>query len=219
MSRALVTGANRGIGWELTRQLLDRGDQVLAVCRQASDELKGSGAQIIEGIDLTKAADLERLVSSIDQPIDLLINNAGLLTKESLEHLDLAMIRKQFEINAMAPLAVTHALLDRLATKAKVAVITSRMGSVADNTSGSRYGYRMSKAAANMMAVSLSRDLAERGIAVAILHPGFVRTGMTGFNGYIDPHEAAEGLLARIDEAVAGEEPVFRHANGTLLPW
>ncbi len=96
MTTALVTGANRGIGLELTRQLLDRGSQVLAVCRQASDELKGSGAQIIEGIDLTETAGIERLVSSIDEPIDLLINNAGLLTKESLDHLDLAMIRKQF---------------------------------------------------------------------------------------------------------------------------
>ncbi len=219
MRTALITGANRGIGLALTQQMLDRGDQVLAVCRQGSDELAATQATVIEGIDLTQPSSLARLVDAVDRPIDLLVNNAGLLSKESLDHLDLDAIRRQFEINAIAPLAVTHALLDRLAPKATVGVVTSRMGSVADNTSGSRYGYRMSKAAANMMAVSLSRDLAPRGIAVAILHPGFVRTGMTGFNGYIDTDEAAEGLLARLDEAVVGEEPVFRHANGTLLPW
>jgi NAD(P)-dependent dehydrogenase (short-subunit alcohol dehydrogenase family) len=219
MSVALVTGANRGIGLELTRQLIAAGGRVLAVCRQSSDELKASGASIIEGVELTEPSGIERLVAAVNEPIDRLINNAGLLSKESLDELDLGAIRRQFEINAVAPLAVTHALLERLAPAAKVAVITSRMGSLADNTSGSRYGYRMSKAAANMMAVSLSRDLAPRGIAVAILHPGFVRTGMTGFNGYIDPQEAAEGLLARLEEAIAGEEPVFRHANGTLLPW
>jgi NAD(P)-dependent dehydrogenase (short-subunit alcohol dehydrogenase family) len=219
MSYAVVTGANRGIGLQLTLQLLAKDWRVLAACRQASDELRASGADLVEGVELTSDAGLERLKQAIDAPIDLLINNAGLLTKETLEEPNLDAIRRQFEINALAPLALTNALLDQLAEGAKVALITSRMGSLADNTSGSRYGYRMTKAAANMMGVSLARDLAPRGVAVAILHPGFVRTGMTGFNGYIEPDEAASGLLARIDEAVAGEEPVFRHANGDLLPW
>jgi len=219
MSYAVVTGANRGIGLQLTLQLLAKDWRVLAACRQASDELRASGADLIEGVELTSDVGLERLKQAIDAPIDLLIHNAGLLTKETLEEPNLDAIRRQFEINALAPLALTHALLDQLAEGAKVALVTSRMGSLADNTSGSRYGYRMTKAAANMMGVSLARDLAPRGVAVAILHPGFVRTGMTGFNGYIEPDEAASGLLARIDEAVAGEEPVFRHANGELLPW
>jgi NAD(P)-dependent dehydrogenase (short-subunit alcohol dehydrogenase family) len=219
MSYAVVTGANRGIGLQLTLQLLAKDWRVLAACRQASDELRASGADLVEGVELTSDAGLERLKQAIDAPVDLLINNAGLLTKETLEEPNLDAIRRQFEINALAPLALTNALLDQLAEGAKVALITSRMGSLADNTSGSRYGYRMTKAAANMMGVSLARDLAPRGVAVAILHPGFVRTGMTGFNGYIEPDEAASGLLARIDEAVAGEEPVFRHANGELLPW
>ena len=158
-------------------------------------------------------------MDAVQEPIGLLINNAGVLTKESLTNLDLDALRWQFEVNALAPLAVTHALLPHLASPATVAVVTSRMGSLADNTSGSRYGYRMSKAAANMMAVSLCRDLAPQGIAVAILHPGFVRTGMTGFNGYIDADEAARGLIARMAEAQPGEEPVFRHASGEILPW
>ena len=219
MGYAVVTGANRGIGLELAHQLAAKGWRVLAVCRRASDALQSAGAEVIEGIDVTDPACLERLRAAIAAPIDLLINNAGLLTKETLEEPNLDAIRRQFEINSLAPLSVTHTLLDQLAQGAKVAIVTSRMGSLADNTSGSRYGYRMSKAAANMMGVSLARDLAPRGVAVAILHPGFVRTGMTGGNGYIDADEAAAGLLARIDEAVAGEEPRFRHANGEILPW
>ena len=219
MPFAVVTGANRGIGLELVVQLVAKGCRVLAVCRVASDELVASGADVVDAVDVTEPQGLARLAEAIDAPIDLLINNAGLLTKETLEEPNLDAIRRQFEVNALAPLAVTHQLLEHLAPHAKVAVVTSRMGSLADNTSGSRYGYRMTKAAANMMGVSLARDLAPRGVAVAILHPGFVRTGMTGFNGYIEPDEAARGLLQRIDEATAGEEPVFRHANGELLPW
>lgn len=219
MPFAVVTGANRGIGLELVVQLIAKGYRVLAVCRVASDELAASGADVVDAVDVTDPKGLERLAEAIDAPIDLLINNAGLLTKETLDEPNLDAIRRQFEVNALAPLAVTHQLLEHLAPKARVAVVTSRMGSLADNTSGSRYGYRMTKAAANMMGVSLARDLAPRGIAVAILHPGFVRTGMTGFNGYIEPDEAARGLLMRIDEAKAGEEPVFRHANGEILPW
>ena len=219
MPFAVVTGANRGIGLELVVQLIAKGYRVLAVCRASSGELAASGADVVDAVDVTDPKGLARLAEAIDAPIDLLINNAGLLTKETLEEPNLDAIRRQFEVNALAPLAVTHQLLEHLAPKAKVAVVTSRMGSLADNTSGSRYGYRMTKAAANMMGVSLARDLAPRGFAVAILHPGFVRTGMTGFNGYIEPDEAARGLLLRIDEATAGEEPVFRHANGELLPW
>ena len=163
---------------------------MLAVCRASSGELAASGADVVDAVDVTDPKGLARLAEAIDAPIDLLINNAGLLTKETLEEPNLDAIRRQFEVNALAPLAVTHQLLEHLAPKAKVAVVTSRMGSLADNTSGSRYGYRMTKAAANMMGVSLARDLAPRGFAVAILHPGFVRTGMTGFNGYIEPDEA-----------------------------
>ena len=219
MPFAVVTGANRGIGLELTVQLIAKGWRVLGVCRTSSDKLDASGAKVLDAIDVTNPDCLARLDTAIDAPVDLLINNAGLLTKETLDEPNLDAIRRQFEVNALAPLAVTSRLVKHLGAGSKVAVVTSRMGSMADNTSGSRYGYRMTKAAANMMGVSLARDLAPKGVAVAILHPGFVRTGMTGHNGYIDPDEAAAGLLLRIDEATAGEEPVFRHANGELLPW
>jgi NAD(P)-dependent dehydrogenase (short-subunit alcohol dehydrogenase family) len=93
------------------------------------------------------------------------------------------------------------------------------MGSLGDNTSGGRYGYRMSKAAVNMAGVSLARDLEERGIAVALVHPGYVRTQMTRNNGIIDPPEAASGIIARIDELNMASTGSFWHSNGELLPW
>ncbi len=113
-----------------------------------------------------------------------------MLGHEGLDHLDFEAIRRQFEVNALGPLRVTAALLAPLVKGSKVAIVSSRMGSIADNSSGGSYGYRMSKAAVNAAGRSLANDLAMRGIAVVILHPGFVRTAMTGHNGMVDPPES-----------------------------
>ena len=217
--KVLVIGANRGIGLELTRQVQARGDEVFAVCRRVSAELEASGATVIDGVDVTDEEGIARLQAAAPERIDLLIHNAGVLSRQSLDNLDLEAMRRQFEVNALAPLRVTAALRDRLGRGSTIAVVSSRMGSVSDNTGGSAYGYRMSKAAANIMAVSLSRDLADEGVAVAILHPGWVRTEMTRGTGNWNADEAAAGLLNRIAEAKAGEDPVFRHADGTDLAW
>jgi NAD(P)-dependent dehydrogenase (short-subunit alcohol dehydrogenase family) len=125
----------------------------------------------------------------------------------------------QFRVNALAPLLLTRALLHRMAPHAKVALVSSRMGSIGDNSSGGFYGYRMSKAALNAAGVSLAHDLKPRGIAVAILHPGAVRTGMTNGQGSIDPEASARGLLKRIDELQLESTGRFLHVNGTVLPW
>ena len=216
----LVTGANRGIGLELVRALAARGDRVIAACRSHSVELQALDVAVEEGVDVTSDDSVAHLVRRLEsKPIDLLINNAGILTRETLSAMDFDAVRLQFEVNAMGPLRVTRALLPQMGPGSKVGIVTSRMGSLADNTSGSRYGYRMSKAAANMAGVSLAQDLNDRGIAVALLHPGFVRTGMTGGNGHIGPGEAAEGLLARMDELNLGNSGRFWHANGEELPW
>ncbi|WP_216900594.1 SDR family oxidoreductase [Synechococcus sp. CCY 9618] len=221
MATYLITGANRGIGLEYCRQLQARGDTVLAVCRTPSPELEALGVRIEAGVDLTSEAAVAGLVERLDGlTIDVLIHNAGILERTGLEDLDTESLRRQFEVNAIAPLALTRALLGQLPAGARVILMTSRMGSIADNSSGGSYGYRMSKVALCMAGRSLAIDLAPRGIAVALLHPGLVRTRMTGFSERgISPQEAVAGLLARIDALSLETSGSFWHANGQLLPW
>ncbi len=222
MKTALITGANRGIGLELARQLGDRGYQVIAACRQASPELKALDPRIEEGIDVTCGKDLNTLADRLrGTRLDLLINNAGVLRSTDFDQLEdqLDDFRLQYEVNALAPLRVTRALVNHLNDGARVVIITSRMGSIADNTSGGAYGYRMSKAAVNTAGVSLAHELKDRNISVGLLHPGYVRTGMTGNQGFVDADEAATGLIARIDELNLDSSGSFRHANGEELPW
>lgn len=220
MATYVITGANRGIGLELCRLAAERGAEVVAVCRRSSPELDALGVRVEAGVDVSDGDAVASLAERLgDLRIDVLINNAGLLSHESLEHLDVDAIRRQFEVNALGPLRVTAALAPRLSRGSKVGIVTSRMGSIADNTSGGAYGYRMSKAAVNAAGVSLARDLAPRGVAVVLLHPGYVRTEMTGGNGTVEPRDAAAGLLARIDELSLETSGQFRHANGEVLPW
>ena len=220
MANVVVSGASRGIGLELARQYRDRGDQVVAACRQATDELKKLGVEVVEGVDVTDQAAVSGLVKAVGKrQVDILVNCAGVLSDESLADLDFDRIRCQFEVNSLGPLRVTAALRENLEPGSKVAIVTSRMGSIEDNTSGGRYGYRMSKCAVNMAGRSLAHDLKEAGIAVAVLHPGFVRTDMTGHQGLVDPPESAAGLIARIDELTLESSGGFWHANGERLPW
>jgi NAD(P)-dependent dehydrogenase (short-subunit alcohol dehydrogenase family) len=220
MPTVVIVGANRGIGFELAHQFKDRGESVVAVCRKASNELAELGVEVIDGIDVTNERSLARLVKTLgSRTIGILVNNAGVLSDESLIDLDVDRIRRQFEVNSLGPLRVTAALRENLDKGSKVAIVTSRMGSIEDNTSGGRYGYRMSKAAVNMAGRSLAHDLKEAGVAVVVLHPGFVRTDMTGHQGLIDPPESAAGLIARIDELTLETTGTFRHTNGETIPW
>lgn len=218
--QVLITGANRGIGYEFARQYAEQGCKVIAVCRNSSKQLTELGVEIIEGIDVTQTSDLSRLSETIsDKKIDILVNNAGLLHKDALGEIDADNVRAQFEVNALAPLRVTEALLPNLKEGSKVALITSRMGSIADNGSGSRYGYRMSKAALNAAGKSLALDLKERGVSVVILHPGFVQTDMVNHAGDISAETAAERLIQRIKELSLDTSGQFFHSNGESLPW
>jgi NAD(P)-dependent dehydrogenase (short-subunit alcohol dehydrogenase family) len=221
MATYLITGTNRGIGYEYCRQLQARGDRVIAVCRSASKDLKDLGVQVEEGIDITSDASVADLRDRLgDISIDVLINNAGIVKRVTLDDFDFDSIRQQFEVNALGALRVTHALLPNLKEGSKILLMTSRMGSIGDNTSGSSYGYRMSKVALSMAGKSLSLDLKPRGIAVAILHPGLVQTRMTGFTSSgITPEESVKGLLKRIDELTLENTGTFWHANGEVLPW
>ncbi len=221
MATYLITGTNRGIGKELCKQVHSKGNKVIAVCRESDGELESLGISVETRVDITSEQDINSLVNRLQGvKLDVLINNAGIVERESnyLDDLDFDSIRKQFEVNAMGTLRLTHALLPLMESGGKIAIITSRMGSIDDNTSGGSYGYRMSKVAVSMAGKSLSVDLKPQGISVAILHPGLVSTRMTNFTG-ISPEESAKNLLARIDELNLENTGTFWHAKGEVLPW
>ncbi|AVI61672.1 SDR family oxidoreductase [Halomonas sp. GFAJ-1] len=219
-STVVITGANRGVGLALAEYYVDAGWRVLGVCRQSSEELDRVADHVFDGIDVTHPHDVARLAEALNgQTVDLLINNAGLLRDEALGSVDFDSIREQMEINAYAPLRVVEALLPTLKKGSKIANITSRMGSIADNDSGGRYGYRASKAALNAFGKSLAMDLKPQGIAVAQLHPGYVQTRMVNFGGLISPQEAALGIAARIEALTLENSGGFWHSNGESLPW
>lgn len=219
MATVLITGCNRGIGLELVRQFGARGDEVIAVCRHASDELRDTGAEIVEDIDVSDGNAVASLRKRLDgRTLDVLLNNAGILRSERFGDIDYDAMLEQFRVNTLGPLRVTEALADLLTEGSKVAIISSRVGSIADNGSGGNYGYRASKAAVNQVGMNLKHEFADRGIAVALLHPGLVATDMTNGNG-IAPADAATGLIARIDELTLDKSGGFWHAEGYRLPW
>ena len=171
----LVTGSSRGIGLELCKQLNERGDRVIATCRQSTDALAALDVEVLENVDVSDPQSLKLLSASLkERKIDWLVNNAGVLQSFGLDDLDMnciANFKKMFDVNSLGPLLATKSLLKHLGSGSKVGLITSRMGSIADNDSGGSYGYRMSKAAANAAGKSLAIDLKSQGIAVGILHP------------------------------------------------
>ncbi|MCE2030035.1 SDR family oxidoreductase [Sessilibacter corallicola] len=221
----VITGANRGIGLALTKAYLSQGARVFALCRTTSEALSATTAEVIEGIDVSDDSALATLAEHLKQTlgsgesIQVLINNAGILTNESLGAMDFEAIAEQININSIAPLKVTAALLPLLSKGSKIGLVTSRMGSHTDNSSGGYYGYRMSKAALNSAGVSLAQDLKPHGIAVALLHPGFVQTDMVGGAGDIPPETAADGLIKRLEELSLSNTGGFWHSNGEQLPW
>ncbi|MAE72770.1 MAG: short-chain dehydrogenase [Bdellovibrionaceae bacterium] len=219
--KALVTGCNRGIGLELVRQLKKKGYEVLAVVRTNSEALAGVADQVIEGVDLLNAEAVDKVTHGLaDHDFDLVIQNAGLLVSMPFEQISSQPMLDMFKVNALAPILFSAKLAPKIKPGGKLVVITSRMGSMADNTSGGSYGYRMSKAALNAGAVSLARDLEGSNIAVGMIHPGWVRTEMTGKTGHVDPDESAAGILQRIENDLnQSSSGGFWHMNGERLPF
>ncbi len=221
MSKTIViTGANRGIGFAMAKICKQRGDKVYALCRQSSAQLVALDVNIIENIDIAQDEGIAKAVTALNNiHIDLLINNAGILRDESLQDFNKDTILEQFNVNALAPLAFTQALLNNVNAGSKIAFITSRMGSISDNGSGGRYGYRMSKVALNIGAMSLAKDLTAQKIAVGIYHPGYVQTDMVNHGGDISADVSAGRLLGLMNELTMSESGVFKHSNGEVLPW
>lgn len=221
----VICGANRGIGLALTEQL-SPDNRVYALCRTPGPDLEALDAVALTGVDVTSTESMSRLPRQLKDAgchqIDILIHNAGVLSSQSLDRLDAdayEQMRWQFEVNTLGPLRTVDALRPLLGAGARVAIITSRMGSMEDNTSGGQYGYRISKAGVNMVGRSLSVDLQPRDIAVALIHPGYVRTDMTGGRGHISTTESAAGICNVIKKMTPDNSGAFWHCNGSQLPW
>jgi 2-glutathionyl-2-methylbut-3-en-1-ol dehydrogenase len=226
MNNILVVGADRGIANAICRLLDARGDHVIAACLGECEGFAEGGIDAIGGVDVTSDAGVRRLVEGLRargaRP-DWVLHVAGVLGLDELGNIDYDDMRRQFEINTLGPLRVIEACIPFLGAGSKVGIVTSRVGSLGDNGSGGMYAYRVSKAGANMIALNLHHDLSQRGIAVVALHPGMVATDLTkdypGTFNYIQPEEAARGLIARMDELTPASSGQFRHANGDQLLW
>lgn len=216
----VITGANRGIGLSFCKYFNDLGHNIYAICRKSSPKLDKITTNVIENIDISHPDSGKILFNKLSEvKIDLLINNAGILLNEVLGQIDFDSIEKQFQVNTLGALRITEALINNLKPSSKIAIITSRMGSIADNSSGGIYGYRISKAALNAAAKSLAIDLEPKGISVGIFHPGLVSTDMIGGNGDISPDVAATRIAGLIDKLNISNSATFWHSNGQILPW
>ena len=242
---ALVTGANRGIGLEFVRQLLARGDHVVAACRHpgkasALNTLAGEhpGRLHVLPLDVADAKSRASLLHDLplvlgdDGRIDLLLNNAGVLhSGERFGHVEQAMLDDSLRTNAIGPFLLAQALVPLLCDVAPghaddtgsprtvIANISSQLGSIANTTRFGTPSYAISKAAQNMASVLLARALAERGIVVLALHPGWVQTEMGGAQAQVAPADAAAGLLRVIDAATPAQSGTFLDWRGEALPW
>lgn len=220
MSTIVVTGASKGIGLALVGAYVNRSDEVVAVCRSSNPELVQTGAEIIESVDVSNDGEVSALSDLLDgRRIDVLINNAGVALRSDGDEDDWSAMLRQFDVNALGPLRVTRALLDNLMQGSKVVIITSFMGSIGQNSWGGQYGYRMSKAAANMGGVTLSHELKSRNVPVLMLHPGYVKTDLTAGQGSISPEKSANGIVKRIDELTMSDSGRFLNVDGQEMQW
>lgn len=237
--KVCITGANRGLGLELVRQLISTNQYIVcfALCRRASPDLNTLASnskciKIVEGIDVVDPMVGTRIQTALaETKLDLLIHNAGaygpslgnhvddLYASQTLANINAERMMYSFQLNTVAPLLITQSLsANNLNPKSKVIIIGSLMGSIADNESGGHYGYRAAKAAVNQVAKSLSVDLKEAKVAVGVVHPGFVHTGFGGINAPLRPGqrnvvESVKGVLEAIDGINLETTGRFWHGN------
>ena len=219
MATILITGAQSGLGLALAKVYTQRGDNVIALCRQKSPELEETGTEMFEGVDIRDDTDVSGAAKKIGQrSVDVLINNAGILIDDDIGSLQLINIREQFEVNALGPLKIVLAFRECLRRGSFLINVSSRMGSIGDNRSGRDYGYRMSKAAQNMLTSNLARDLMRDGVTVIAIHPGIVATKMTGHSG-ARPDEVADDMKNVIDKLSINDSGRFLDRYGAEIPW
>ena len=220
----VVTGANRGLGLELCRQLKQAGAQVIGTARdpQGAIDLRALEIQV-EALDVADAESVAAFAQRLgDTSVDLLINNAGVGgAGEGISELEIDDVERKFQINSLGPIRVTQALMPHLrrGKGRKIAHVSSRMGSISDNGEGGYYGYRISKAALNMFNRSLAVELVGQGFVCVVLHPGWVRTQMGGSSAPQSPEASARGLLRVIGRLRRQDTGRFFDFTGAEIPW
>ena len=223
MPTAVVTGANRGIGLEFVHQLTKAGWEVYALCRQSSEELEGLQPKKIFIADVRHVQEIQNIFASIDEPLDLLINNAGVSDGRwsTFDEVEWDVALEVLEVNAISPMMVTQAALPllRQATNPCVAMVTSLMGSIGDCQSGKSYAYRASKTALNMFTVAARNELRNDGIRTILLHPGWVKTDMGGPNAPVLVQDSVAGMLEQIQALEMEDSGQFVEYTGQVLPW
>jgi NAD(P)-dependent dehydrogenase (short-subunit alcohol dehydrogenase family) len=228
----LITCASRGLGLELAKQYAAAGAGVIACCREPekATELQELAKRSADGrvtvleLDVTDLDHIHRLADDLaGQPIDILINNAGIYPRkgERFGSVDGEAWMRTFRTNTIAPLRMCEALIEHVASSARKTIvnITSLMGSIGDNSSGGSYAYRSSKAALNMVTVSMARDLAPRGVTCLCIHPGWVKTDMGGGEAPIEIPDSVKGMKKVIDGATIAQSGKFFDYEGDELPW
>jgi NAD(P)-dependent dehydrogenase (short-subunit alcohol dehydrogenase family) len=226
MPTVLITGASRGIGLEFVRQYAVEGWRVHAACRdpdKARDLKAIKGDVRVHPLDVTDETQIGGLAKSLaGEPIDVLINNAGIYpVRDSFGKTDVEAWMRTLRTNTIAPVCVAEAFIPHLegGQRKMIVNITSRMGSIAENTSGGSYAYRSSKAALNMAAKSMSIDLRGRGITIVVFHPGWVQTDMGGSSAPVTPGNSVSGMRAKIASLTAADSGSFFSYDGHPIAW
>jgi NAD(P)-dependent dehydrogenase (short-subunit alcohol dehydrogenase family) len=222
----LITGASRGLGLEFARQYAADGWRVIACCRSPdkAPELKKLGRKVeVHALDVASADSIEHLAKALNgTPVDVLLNNAGLHgDRMPFGATDVALWKKILEVNTIAPVHLTAALLENVAASAqkKVVAITSKVGSIGDGPSGGSYAYRSSKTALNMAMANAAHELKPRGITILLIHPGWVQTDMGGPSAPVGIEQSIIGVRRIIDKATIAETGHFYDYTGKQLPW
>jgi len=227
----LITGANRGIGLELSRVFSQYDWDVIACCRKPDEALAlesiqaaSEGRLKIKQLDVTSDEQISKLAADLTQKnLDILLNNAGIFGPEQQDFgfMDENLWLETYRVNTIGPYKLSRALLDNVARSQRriIATITSEMGSMANNSSGDYYAYRSSKAAANMVVKNLSLDLHRKSITCVALHPGWVRTRLGGSRAPLSPEESAAGLFKILTSLEEKNNGSFLDYQGRHIPW
>ena len=223
MKSVVITGANRGIGLELTKQFLDNGHKVYATFRSDSGglgQINNTNLNTFQ-LDVRNIELIQKMVESIDGEIDLLINNAGVADGrwQSISEIDMEYALEVINVNAISPLLVTQKFQHKMKKGSTIVMMSSLMGSISDCMSGRSYAYRASKSALNMFSIAMKNELQNDGISILILHPGWVATDMGGPNATVSPEKSVLGMIERINEQDLEMSGRYVEYDGTPIEW